>query len=90
VEPGAVVALVGQREQPSRGQLAMMPQIRAAVRSCTAPAAGRRPTRSLRRGGDDLQVHAVAAVLAGIERPVGGDHPVSLYCSIYSKAEIDL
>jgi hypothetical protein len=24
-------------------------------------------------GGDDLQVHAVAAVLAGVERPVGGD-----------------
>ena len=25
------------------------------------------------RGGDDLQVHPVTAVLAGVERPVGGD-----------------
>jgi len=28
--------------------------------------------------GDDLQIHAVAAVFAGVERPAGGD-PVDRY-----------
>ena len=37
---GAVVALAGQHDQPGGGQLAEMPQILAAVRSCTAPGSG--------------------------------------------------
>jgi len=51
-----------------------MPQIRAAARSCTAPGSGpHTPHDVTARAGDDLQVHPVAAVLAGVERPVGGD-----------------
>jgi hypothetical protein len=75
VVTGAVVALVGQDDQPGGGQ-----------RADDAPDPGRgqvmdgarqRPghPHDLAVGcGDDLQVHAVAAVLAGVERPVGG-HP---------------
>jgi hypothetical protein len=47
-----------------------MPQIRAAVRSCTAPGSDP-PThaKSLYGLGDDLQVHPVLAVLGGVEGP---------------------
>jgi hypothetical protein len=54
----------------------MMPQIRAAVRSWTASGSGR-DTHRISPCGPEMtcRVHAVAAVLAGVERPVGG-HPV--------------
>jgi len=39
----------------------------------TARHQARTPTQCRRAAGDDLQVHPVVAVLAGIERPVGGD-----------------
>jgi hypothetical protein len=79
VVPGAVVALVGQHHQPGGGQLAQ-----------DAPDAGgrqvvhgtgqrpRHPHDVPVRGRDDLKVHAVAAMLAGVERPVRGD-PVDRY-----------
>jgi len=51
----------------------MMPQIRAAVRSCTAPGSGPDTHDVTVRADDDLQVHPVLAVLAGVKRPVGGD-----------------
>jgi hypothetical protein len=51
-----------------------MPQIRAAVRSWDGAGQGTRNPQDLAvRGGDDLEVHAVAAVLAGVERPVSGE-----------------
>jgi hypothetical protein len=52
----------------------MMPRIRAAVRSWTAAGGAPGDPQNLTlRAGDDLQVHPVAAVLAGVERPVSGD-----------------
>src|SRR5215471_2098767 len=59
--------------RPAPASSRMMPQILAAVRSGTAPGSGPETRGSRRRGGDDLQVHAVAPVLAGVEGPVGGD-----------------
>src|SRR5262244_378261 len=74
VVAGAVLALVGQRDQPGGGQLAEdAPDPRGGQ---VVDGAGQRPgdPEDLAvGGGDDLKVHAVAAVLAGVERPVGGD-----------------
>jgi hypothetical protein len=51
-----------------------MPQIRAAVRSWTAPGSAPGDPQNLAHwAGDDLQVHPVLAVLAGGERPAGRD-----------------
>ena len=51
-----------------------MPQIRAAVRSWTAPGSGPEThTMSPSGAGDDLEIHAVPVVLAGVEGPVRGD-----------------
>jgi hypothetical protein len=56
-----------------RGQCAQVPEIRAAVRSWVAPGSGPETHTISPSGGDDLQVHAVTAVLAGVEGPVSGD-----------------
>src|SRR5215475_16047726 len=51
-----------------------MPQIRAAVRSWTAPGSALETHRiSPSWAGDDLQVHPVTVVLAGVKRPVSGE-----------------
>src|SRR6266536_3854866 len=74
VVTGAVVALVGQRDQPGGGELADDAPDPGGGQ--VVGGAGQRagdPQDLAVRGGDDLQVHAVAAVLAGVERPVGGD-----------------
>ena len=59
--------------RPQAASSAMMPQIRGGQ---VMHGAGQRPGHPhdvAVRAGDDLQVHPVLAVLAGIERPVGGD-----------------
>ena len=71
---GAVIALVSQYYWAGGGQLAD---------DAPDPGGGQVMDRAGQRpgdphdlavgGGDDLEVHAVAAVLAGVERPVGGD-----------------
>jgi hypothetical protein len=45
-----------------------MSQIRAVVRSCTALGSARYPQDLAAKAGDDLLVHAVPTVLAGLER----------------------
>src|SRR5215472_7412857 len=71
---GAVVALVGQHDQPGGGQLADdAPDPRGGQ---VVHGAGQRPghPRDVSAwAGDDLQVHAVAPVLAGAQGPAGGD-----------------
>jgi hypothetical protein len=69
-----VVALVGQHDQPGGGQLtddAPDPGRGQVVHGARERAGD--PQELAAGGGDDLQVHAVAAVLAGVERPLGGD-----------------
>src|SRR5260370_39938380 len=69
---GAVVALVGQRDQPGGGELADdAPDPGGGQVVDGAGQRARDPQDLAVRGGDDLQVHAVAAVLAGVERQGG-------------------
>ena len=70
----ADVALVGQHDQAAGGQFASDAPDPGS--SQVVGGAGQRagdPQDLAVRGRDDLQVHPVAAVLAGVERPVGGD-----------------
>ena len=70
----ADVALVGQDDQPAGGQLPH--DAPDPGRGQVMHGAGQRPghPHDVPVGaGDDLQVHPVLAVLAGVERPVGGD-----------------
>jgi hypothetical protein len=71
---GAGVALVRQHDQARIGQLAQdAPDPRCGqVVDSTGQRAGD-PEDLAVRSGDDLQVHAVTAVLTGVERPVRGD-----------------
>jgi len=69
----AVVALVGEYDQPGGGQLA--PDAPDSGRGQVVHRAWQRsgdPQGVIVRASDDLQVHAVFLVLAGVGRPVGG------------------
>jgi hypothetical protein len=63
---GADVAFLRQHYQARGGQLAQDARIWAAVRSWTAPGRPGYPQDLAVRAGDDLQLHPVAAVLAGV------------------------
>jgi hypothetical protein len=71
---GALVALIGQGGQASSGQLGFDApdpgRLRVVDRARQRP---RHPEQLTRWTGHDLQVHPVAVVLAGEERPVRGD-----------------
>lgn len=51
----------------------MMPWVRAALMSWTAPDRAGAPQQPAERVGDDLHVHPVLLVLPGVVGPVGGD-----------------
>jgi hypothetical protein len=74
VVAGAVVALVREHDQPGGGQLPHDAPDPGGVQVVhrTRKRAGH-PQDPAVRAGDDLQVHPVAAVLAGAGRPVRGD-----------------
>jgi hypothetical protein len=76
VAVGAGVALIGQHDNPGVGQFAV--NATDAGSGQVVHGTGKRagyPHDLAVRAGDHLEIHRVAAVLAGVERPVGG-HPV--------------
>jgi hypothetical protein len=84
--PGADISLVGEHDLPGRGQAAhnAPDPPGGQVMDGTGQRSGD-PQDLPARVGDDLQVHPVLAVLAGVERPVGShavdgdERPVDLY-----------
>jgi hypothetical protein len=70
----AEVALIAQDDQAAGGQ--GLDDAPDPGRGQVVDGAGQRPGHPddvAVRASDDLQVHSVLAVLAGVERPVGGD-----------------
>ena len=60
--------------RPAASSSASTPQIHSAFFSCTDPGSAPDAPHDVPVGaGDDLQVHPVLLVLAGLERPVGGE-----------------
>ena len=72
---GARVALVGQHHQPGGGQFPHDASDPGRGQVVGGPGQRARDPQDLAVGGDDLEVHPMMAVLAGVERPAGS-HPV--------------
>jgi hypothetical protein len=70
----ALVALMARTTRPAASSSASTPQIHSAFLSCADPGSAPDAPHDVPVGtGDDLQVHPVLLVLAGLERPVGGE-----------------